>query len=583
MSDTAQESILDLSDYVRILRKRWRWALSAFVAVVGAAILFPLLQTDSFTAQTRVLIGQSEAESVVTNQSQNSSFLTRSLANETSLIEGDSVRSRVEELLDVDTAPTVTVTAEGLSDVLRIRAISGTAQGAADAANAYAQSYVAEKQDRVANDIDAATAKFNADLERLGQERTEKRQTLLALQSEVSTLTSEARNAAIDERNAEVDERGASTDNEQELAQAEVDRLRRERITRDELLALKQEEVENEQSRISPQVNLLDVQINAVAKAVTDLELSGAFAAAGSNTVIETAVAPTAPSNTPLSRSIALGIVAGSIAAAAAALLAHNLDRTINSADDIRELVNLPVLGTVPQSDDVTRPALDLQTLERPESPVGDAYHRVRTALQFSFLSRDVRSVLVTSANPSEGKTTTSINLAGALAAIGSRVILADVDFRRPRLHQVFSIDMKPGLSDHLLDGTPLHELAFTVASANNSLVVLPSGSSPPSPGDLVSTPAFADLVRLVEKEGDIAVLDSPPILPVSDAITLSRLVDIVVITARAGSTTRDDLKRTVETLQQVGAEIAGIVLVGVNNSDQYYRYRSNYANSAEG
>ena len=577
MADSAQESILDLSDYVRILRQRWRWALAAFAAVVGAAILFPLLQSDSFSAQTRVLVGQSQAESVVTNQSQNSSFLTRSLANETSLIEGDSVRARVEAMLGVETAPSVTVTAEGVSDVLRIRATSGTAQGAADAANAYAESYVAEKQDRVAKDIKAATDKFNADLERLGQERTEKRQILVGLQSELSTLSSEARNAAIDERNAEADERSAVTDSERESAQVQVDRLRRDRIQRDELIALKQEEIELEQSRISPQVNLLDVQINAVAEAVTDLELSGAFANSSSTTVVETALPPTAPSNTPLSRSIALGIVAGSIAAAAAALLAHNLDRTINSAEDVRELVNLPILGTVPLSDDVSRPALDLQTLERPESPVGDAYHRVRTALQFSFLSRDVRSVLVTSANPAEGKTTSSINLAGALAAIGSRVILADVDFRRPRLHQVFSIDMVPGLSDHLLEGTPLHELAFTVASANNSLVVLPSGSSPPSPGDLVSTPAFADLVRLIEKEGDIAVLDAPPILPVSDAVTLSRLVDTVVVTARAGSTTREDLKRTIETLQQVGAEIAGIVLVGVNNADQYYRYQSTY------
>ncbi len=531
MTPTTQESELDLSDYLRILRKRWRWALAAFCTVVAAAIAFTLLQPDSYTAETRVLVGQSEAESVVTNESQNTSFLTRTLANEISLIEGDSVERRVEA--ELGSVPKVSVAAEGVSDVLRIQAVSGTAEEAAEAANAYATAYVREKQERSAAEITAATDKFNSDLEQLGEARSELRLPVVQLQTRLV-------GAVTDQRRAQL-----------------------------------QQQIDLEEYRIAPQLNLLDARINAVAKAVTDLELSGAFAATGSAVVVEAAIPPSSPSNTPLSRSIALGVVAGTIVAIAAALFAHTLDRNVNTADDVRQLTNLPVLGSVPLSDDVERPSLDLQTLERPESPVGDAYHRVRTALQFSFLSRDIRSVLVTSANPAEGKTTTSINLAGALAAIGSRVILADFDFRRPRLHQIFDIEMIPGLSDHLLEGTPLHELAFTVASANNSLVVLPSGSTPPSPGDLVSTPAFADLVRLVEKEGDIAVFDAPPVLPVSDAVTLSRLVDAVIVTARAGSTHRDDLRRTVETLQQVGAEIAGIVLVGADSPDQYYRYKS--------
>jgi capsular exopolysaccharide synthesis family protein len=534
MLPTTPQSELDLSDYLKILRDRWRWALAAFCAVVAVAIAFPLLQSDTYTAETRVLVGQSEAESVVTNEVQNSTFLSRTLANEISLIEGDAVRQRVET--ELGSVPEVSVAAEGVSDVLRIRAVAGTAEGAAAAANAYAKAYVEEKQDRVAADITAATNKFNADLEQLGQDRVELRLALVQLQTRQATAVTDDRRVRL------------------------------------------QQEIDLEQSRIAPQLNLLDARINAVAKAVTDLELSGAFAATGSAVVLESAIPPSSTSNTPLSRSVALGLVAGAIVAAAAALLAHTLDRNIRTADDVRLITNLPVLGSVPTADDVERPSLDLQTLERPESPTGDAYHRVRTALQFSFLSRDIRSVLVTSANPAEGKTTSAVNLAGAMAAIGSRVILADFDFRRPRLHRIFDIDMVPGLSDHLLDGTPLHELAFTVADANNSLVVLPSGSTPPSPGDLVSTPAFADLVRLVEKEGDIAVFDAPPVLPVSDAVSLSRLVDAVIITARAGQTHRDDLRRTVETLQQVGAEVAGVVLIGAENPVQYYRYRSESA-----
>ena len=263
-------------------------------------------QADSFTATTRVLVAQSEAESVVNSEIQNSTFLTRTLANEISLAEGDSVRTRVQDALQSD--PDVSVDAEGVSDVLRFRAVAGTAEEAAEAANTYAAAYVAEKQSRAAASIGAASDLFNDELSALTLEREELRSDVVVLQGQITSAVSEER----------------------------IDQLERD--------------ITLEESKIAPQINLIDARINAVANAVIDLSLSGRLAPLASARIVETAVPPTAPSNTPLSRSLALGLVAGSIAGVAAALLANNLDRSISSADVCRKsFAGIPVLGAIPE------------------------------------------------------------------------------------------------------------------------------------------------------------------------------------------------------------------------------------------
>lgn len=159
------------------------------------------------------------------------------------------------------------------------------------------------------------------------------------------------------------------------------------------------------------------------------------------------------------------------------------------------------------------------------------------------------------------------------MSAVDHRVVLADVDFRRPRIHDVFGCPLEPGLSDNLLHGTPTINLALRVDDERTNMVIIPTGAQPPSPGDFVASPAFSGLLRDLEAEADLVILDSPPVLPVSDALSVARQVDGVILAVRAGKTTRQQLAKAVDNLRTVGADDLGVCLVGVKAESPKYGY----------
>ncbi|MEZ5380137.1 MAG: polysaccharide biosynthesis tyrosine autokinase [Acidimicrobiales bacterium] len=318
----------------------------------------------------------------------------------------------------------------------------------------------------------------------------------------------------------------------------------------------------------------IDSEIDAVNAAITNLQLTAGVAAIGTAQVVQVASSPTEPTNLDarviLAIALALGFAVGSIVA----FVIDNLDRRIKTSDDIIRAVGLPVLGTIARaSRKVSAQDLALAVSDRREARVADGYQKVRSSLQFALLGRDVKSILITSANESEGKTTTSSNLAWALAAVGSRVVLADIDFRRPKVHAVYGLAREPGFSNHLVDRIPLHELVAHVEDDERTLAVLPSGTTPHSPGDFLASPDFLETLRWIESEADVVVLDAPPVLPVSDTLAIAHHVDRTILTASAGSTTVEQLQTAVESLRAAGASIAGVVLVGGKQDRSYGTY----------
>jgi capsular exopolysaccharide synthesis family protein len=202
-----------------------------------------------------------------------------------------------------------------------------------------------------------------------------------------------------------------------------------------------------------------------------------------------------------------------------------------------------------------------------PNSAAAEAYRTVRTNLQFLDLEHPIHSLQVTSANAVEGKTTTLANLAVTVAKTGQRVIVVCCDLRRPRLHEFFDVSHDIGFTSVLLGEVPLSQ-ALQPSGTDGRLFVLPSGPPPPNPSELLASRRAAELFELLAGRADLLLIDSPPVLPVTDALVISGFVDATLVVGTAGVTAKRGLHAAVTALRQVDAPLIGSVLNGIGASE---------------
>jgi len=228
-----------------------------------------------------------------------------------------------------------------------------------------------------------------------------------------------------------------------------------------------------------------------------------------------------------------------------------------------------------------------LITREDPRSPVSEAYRSLRTSMLYTSPDKKIKSILVSSAGPGEGKTTTVANLAITYANLGKKTILIDTDLRRPVIHKVLDLKKEPGITDYL-SGSIDNFKDIIQATEIENLYVVTSGIIPPNPSELLGSQRMTDLIRMLEGDWDMILFDSPPLVAVTDATMVSKEIDQIVMVVKVGQTDKKAFDHTINSLRNVNAPLGGIILNAVTRKNSYgsyyyyYQYYHYYGSNKE-
>jgi polysaccharide biosynthesis transport protein len=269
---------------------------------------------------------------------------------------------------------------------------------------------------------------------------------------------------------------------------------------------------------------------------------------------------------------VMLGALLGLMGGIGLAFVLEFLDTTIKSAEDLERSIDAPFLGIIPSFDDDLDAVPDeLFTHRFPKSSITESVRSIRTNITFSTAGKELKRLLVTSAGPQEGKSTAVINLGIIFAQGGKRVLIIDSDLRRPRLHRAFKVGRKRGLTNLIMEEASIEEVVIHTEVPGVDLI--PCGPIPPNPSELLGTQRMRDLSYELADRYDLVLFDSPPIVAVTDAVVMSKIVDGVVIIAKAGKTTTEIVTKASRRLGDVKATILGSVLNDFNIRGAGYRY----------
>jgi succinoglycan biosynthesis transport protein ExoP len=505
-------------------RRKWTIAVAA-VVVLSAALISAFLRTPVFEGEAQLVLQARNAESVFDPNTGVRNDPARAVQTEMKVLRSRPVRAAAARQLGF-TPPKVSASGDGQTDVIAVRARSTDATRAAAITNAYAEAYVTIRLNQAVRDVVRAVEQIQGKVAELGQ--------------------------AI----ADIDKRIAA-----------IPTAQRPTI----------------EPNLRAQQDGLIQQQNAFRQKLDELQVEKSLQSGGAQ-LVERAVVPDTPVEPRPMRTGVVALGLGLLFGVGIAFAFEFMDDSLKSKEDVDRIVpDAPVLGLVPAVlgwREKDKP--QVISVSEPSSAAAEAYRSLRTSIQFMGLDRPLRVLQVTSPNAGEGKTTTLANLAVALAGAGQRVVVVCCDLRRPRVHEFFWLSNEIGFTSVLL-GEVVIANAIQAVPGESRIKLLASGPAPPNPSELLGGRRTADLFAALKEQSDIVLVDSPPVLPVTDAAVLSRIVDATLMVATAGSTTRKELHRAYEVLKQVDAPLIGTVLNGVSADASYgYAYQYKYVPKSE-
>ena len=306
--------------------------------------------------------------------------------------------------------------------------------------------------------------------------------------------------------------------------------------------------------------------------------------------IVDSAVVPTTPLGGRRMFNLLFGVALAALCGGLVGLARESADTRVRSREELVRLTELPLLASIPRirlrngarKDLAHSIEARLVLRHAPRSPAAEAYRALRTNVAFAGNGSKLplKTIVVTSPEPMDGKTTTAVNLAVTLADQGLKVVLVEADQRRPVLHKVLGVQRSPGLADLLLGAAPIEQALHLIPLPEHSggtFAFIPAGHAAPNPAELLGSPAMSELLDTLGERFDTVVIDTPPLCVVTDAAVLGARADGVLMVARMGATHGDALHRSVEEMRGLGARVVGTVLTDVNQREDRYGYRYGY------
>ena len=517
-----------LVQFLRLCRRHWVLLLVSVVLGGLGGVAVSLAGEDVYRSDAELLLSASSTSSPFLDAS-GSGDPDRRLVNEMELMESGGIRDQVEE----QTGRSISVDASGSddSDVITVSTTSSSPDEAADDLEAWVDAYIQIQRDGEAGQLRDAAARASEAVEDVQAQLAEVRRPL---------------------REAEAAVAAAPEGPERDAAVLLAAQLREE---------------------IGPEITELQAQAGTLREQITALE-SDATTLAGSLSVITPATTPSEPDTAGFTGAGLIGAVVGLLLGLALAVGREQLDSSIRTGDDLRRVrPDIDLLGTVPQySPEKDSPAGVPILLSQPRSPMSESYRSIATSLGLLSFEHAAAALQITSPVAGDGKTTVAANLGVALARTGQQVILLDADLRRPALADRFGISSFGCTFDEVLVDD-LDPLAACIDLEVENLRLLAARPAEQNPADLLQSDTARKVIERLSGECDILIIDSPPVLPVADALIIGRHVDRAILVAGAGSTRRDQVGAALEAIEGMRTEVTGMILNGVDARATYSYY----------